>query len=720
MKTIAYLKLVAGTIVPLVLLCSCASSERMLRLSGGASRPPDSSRLASSRWSQSDRITRPLNLGGDLVNLWPFYYRNDDYVSALWPVFDYDGYGLAVRPFFNCEGDEYSVLFPLTAWNSANGDGWGGIAYWRPGAFGMFPLFHSGPQVTYIMPVWFRNRPPKKLLITPLGGMAWGKGNSAGMWGPVQWDSAEGEHSVLPLWYYGQTYSCLFPLYYYGSGSGRNLLITPLGGGSWNESERTLVFGNVYIGQESFGAFPLFHWGKEFRHIGPAWWTDKGNRGFFPIYWDVDDVHTAIPVYWNCGKNDDTGIFPLFNIPLDSSKGSPAYWAMPLFYYAPSSPKDASDRSMALVTPLGGWGRDSKGEIDFWHLLGPLLIRNTSENGSSTGIALINWYWHSPYRRWNDTFRLEEVVADPAAPEEVRSEAAALLAPDREFAEIERETAELRKTQYRDGWAVWPLLHWEKTPEQSTFKALPVDPFFALPLLQYEGIEDDWSWNSFWLFGGKRKTSHEIQSGTPSEVIRFHDLLTGWNSRAVQGLECRAHDPKYTPPPAEKELAGRLAEAAKAAKIEFNPDDAVAARKMQAELDARMFAQTTTRTDYYLPLWHSTVRNGKLTRWFALCGILGYGLCDEDETSSEFHILGALARGKTDGARRERRILEYLYFSEVDGDSSRTTLFPFLTFENKGEAEHSFSFLWRLFSLRSRNDEPSGYLFFFPFGTVQK
>lgn len=715
MKSVAYLKLVAGAVVPLVLLCSCASSERMLRLSGGASRPPDASRLASSRWSQTARITRPLNLGGDLVNLWPFYYRNDDYVSALWPAFDYDGYGLAVRPFFNREGDEYSILFPLTAWNPVSGDGWGGIAYWRPKAFGMFPLFHSGPEVTYVLPVWFRNRPYEKRLITPLGGMLWNKDNSAGMWGPVQWDSADGEHSVLPLWYYGRTYNCLFPLYYYGSEKDEHLLITPLGGGSWNESERTLVFGNVYLGRESFGAFPLFHWGTEFRHIGPAWWTDKGNRGFFPIYWDIDHLHTVVPVYWNCGKSANTGIYPLFNIPLDPSRGEPVYWVMPFYlYFSPRT--DSPDRSMKLLTPLGGWGRDEKGEIDFWHLLGPLLIRNTSGTGSSTGIALINWYWRSPYRRWNDISRLEGIVADPAAPEEVRNEAAALLAPDREFAEVERETAELRKTQWRDGWAVWPLLRWEKTPEQSTFEALPVDPFFALPLLRYEGGADDWSWNSFWLFGGKRKTSRQIRSGTSGEVIRFHNLLTGWNGRAVQGLECRARDPKYTPPPAEKELAGQLAEAAKAAKIEFNPDDAVATWKTQAELETRIFEVTATRTDYYLPFWHSTVRNGKLTRWYALCGILGYGLCDGDGARSQYHILGALARGKTDGTRSERRILEYLYFSEVDGDSGRTTLFPFLTFEHKGETEHSFSFLWRLFSLRERNGERSGYLFFFPFG----
>ena len=720
MKIVACLKIAAAAIILPVLLCSCASSERMLRLSGGASQPPDSSRLASSRWRSAERLARPLNLGGELVNLWPAYYRNDDYVSILWPFFDYDGYGLAARPFFNREGDEYSILFPLTAWNPVSGDGWGGIVYWRPDSFGVFPLFHSGPEVTYVLPVWFRNRPPEKRLMTPIGGMKWRENSSAGMWGPVQWNTVEGENRVLPLWYYGRTYHCLFPLYYYGSDADGRVLVTPLGGGSWNDADRTLVFGNVYIGKESFGAFPLFHWGKEFRHIGPAWWTEKGNFGFFPIYWEVDDIHIAIPVYWNCGKSGNTGIYPLFNIPLDPSKGSPTYLAMPLFVYSPP-PANPADRSMSLVTPLGGWGRDAKGEIDFWHLLGPLLIRNTSATGSSTGIALINWYWRSEYKEWNNRDRLEPLAADPAAPEEVRREAAALLAPGREFAEIEREAAEHRKdSEWRSGWATWPLLNWETSPKETTFEALPVDPFFLLPLAQFENRGDDWSWNLFWLFGGNRKTEREIRPEIPAEVTRFHDLLASWNKLAVQQLEQRAKDPKYTPPPADRELAGRIAKAAKTAKAEFNPDDAAAAWKTQAELEKRIFTEATTRTDYYLPFWHSTVRNGALTRWFALCGMLGYGVYDEDGTHSEFHILGVLARGKTDGARRERRILEYLCFTEEDGDAGRTTLFPFLTFEHKGETEHSFSFLWRLFSLRNQNGEHSGYLFFFPFGVAQK
>ena len=38
---------------------------------------------------------------------------------------------MAVRPFYNRSGDEYSVLFPLAAWNPVNQDGWIVPAYWN-------------------------------------------------------------------------------------------------------------------------------------------------------------------------------------------------------------------------------------------------------------------------------------------------------------------------------------------------------------------------------------------------------------------------------------------------------------------------------------------------------------------------------------------------------------------------------------------------------------
>ena len=136
-----------------LLLCGCASSERMARLSGGVVREhsaPRKERLRSVRFQKGSaaqvRQGPPERLNfseRSLVNVWPFFYRSDDYFSSLWPVFDYDPYGMAVRPFYNQEGDDRSILFPLSSWNTASKDGWALLSYWGRDHLGVVPLFHQ-------------------------------------------------------------------------------------------------------------------------------------------------------------------------------------------------------------------------------------------------------------------------------------------------------------------------------------------------------------------------------------------------------------------------------------------------------------------------------------------------------------------------------------------------------------------------------------------------
>ena len=136
-----------------LLLCGCASSERMARLSGGVVQKhsaPRQERLRSVRFQKGSaaqvRQGPPERLNfseRSLINVWPFFFRSDDYFSALWPVFDYDPYGMALRPFYNQEGDDRSILFPLSSWNTASGDGWAALFYWNPDSVGFAPLFHQ-------------------------------------------------------------------------------------------------------------------------------------------------------------------------------------------------------------------------------------------------------------------------------------------------------------------------------------------------------------------------------------------------------------------------------------------------------------------------------------------------------------------------------------------------------------------------------------------------
>ncbi len=130
--------MLASLIFAALLAGGCASSERMARLSGGVVNEysaPQSHRLRSEKFQAKTGVfssaarTRPTtaelgDLDARLVNIWPFFFSSNAYTAILWPFIDVDDYGLAVRPFYNQEGDEYSVLFPLSAWNAADGSGW--------------------------------------------------------------------------------------------------------------------------------------------------------------------------------------------------------------------------------------------------------------------------------------------------------------------------------------------------------------------------------------------------------------------------------------------------------------------------------------------------------------------------------------------------------------------------------------------------------------------
>ena len=132
-----------------ILLAGCASSERMNRMSGGVFQEysaPKSYRIrsqkfqAKSRRLESGRTDRIGQVENTPVNVWPFWFSSDYYTAALWPFVDWDDYGFAVRPFYNQEGDEHAVLFPLSAWNPVNGDGWVLFAAWNTTGFGFIPL----------------------------------------------------------------------------------------------------------------------------------------------------------------------------------------------------------------------------------------------------------------------------------------------------------------------------------------------------------------------------------------------------------------------------------------------------------------------------------------------------------------------------------------------------------------------------------------------------
>ena len=135
--------------VLVLVLCGCASSDRMARMSGGVVQEysaPSKQRLRSEKFQKHTKKqtkTRADIIGKveeTPVNVWPFFFSSEYYTSVMWPVVDWDDYGFAVRPFYNQEGDEYSVLFPLSAWNTVDRDGWVLLFSWDKKGWLFFPL----------------------------------------------------------------------------------------------------------------------------------------------------------------------------------------------------------------------------------------------------------------------------------------------------------------------------------------------------------------------------------------------------------------------------------------------------------------------------------------------------------------------------------------------------------------------------------------------------
>ncbi|NLK82507.1 MAG: hypothetical protein GX280_00300 [Lentisphaerae bacterium] len=199
-----------AAIVLMLFLCSCASSRRMLRFTPFHSDSDQPTTSEKQNYSISCQF-----------NLWPLYCHAENAVSMLWPLFDYDENGYALRPFINKEYQEYSLLFPLAAWNPTAGDGWFFNVYWNNTSSyaGCFPLFHFSPNMNSILNIYWSRR-----------------------------DTGEADdYGFFPFFHheYGIR-QWVFPLYMHQTIDGENTLLTPLFG--YSEHDEKLTMFNLLIG----------------------------------------------------------------------------------------------------------------------------------------------------------------------------------------------------------------------------------------------------------------------------------------------------------------------------------------------------------------------------------------------------------------------------------------------------------------------------------------
>jgi len=283
-----------------LLVSSCASSERMERIGWDADSysAPKSSRISGGKFDEAVATLRtPVGLKDRQVNIWPFCTVNSRYVSILWPFIDWDDFGMAVRPFYNQEGNDCSILFPLSSWNTVDGEGWALNAYWNEDCYGMFPLFHAGKDEGDF---WF-------------AGPLFGNGGRVGLVpicyfgenfrfiGPVWWTHEEAKPDDDPDKKVSPDFG-LFPIYWkIGSGSA----LFPL---------------YLHIPHDTFlspllwmGTSPIYDgWGNgQYLFLG-YWRNDWERHGFFPFYKvnKKDDAFNHVLLWWWDHNSKDCGLFP--------------------------------------------------------------------------------------------------------------------------------------------------------------------------------------------------------------------------------------------------------------------------------------------------------------------------------------------------------------------------------------------------------------------------
>ena len=357
----------AFAILAVLVASSCASSERMNRLGydSDSYSAPKASRISGGRFDDAVvNLRAPVGLKDRQVNVWPFCTVNSRYVSVLWPFIDWDDFGMAIRPFFNQEGNEYSILFPLCAWNPINGDGWALNAYWNKNHFGIFPLMHIGKEEDDF---WFAG---------PLFGIE-GRvglfpvcyfGEKLNFVGPVWWDSRKNMEAfgLFPLyWHWIGEGSSLFPLYLYDK---NDFFLSPLlwMATGYGEQEDKWIKGQyLFLGYwrnnwERHGFFPFYAIDKRDDHFNNIllWWWDHNteDRGLFPFAWFDKDGGLILPfAKWKnrsaTGMNGEEETWTEGNVLLLGYWGRHAWGLFPFFRGS------SSESDMKYVGPLW-WAYD--------------------------------------------------------------------------------------------------------------------------------------------------------------------------------------------------------------------------------------------------------------------------------------------------------------------------------------------------------------------------
>jgi len=399
----------------------------------------------------ADRLWRisPFEGGSsERVNLWPIAYHDGDATSVLWPLFDVDERGFALRPLIAKDENAYSLLFPLGAYDADAGEGWL-VPFYRLGDnAGLFPLANFG-NWSWVGPVWWHEGASGLFPVAAFGrtsyvGPVWWRDAEAGAQGGLFPLAMLGDTSYVgPVWWTQGGFG-VFPLYgrdLFGSG------ITHVGPFWWRSGE-----GEGYRG----GLFPLFAAGEDWNRLAvlPLYWhhlspgkssrswllglghsersEDHAQSWIVPLYYHRAEPERSdtvlLPFFWKRTRGDDARVYTLLGnraVSADSetlnlyplwwsNQGPDSSWKMlfPFFYF------EQSGAERTLLTPLGGRGWSTDGERAFVNVLGPIYHHSESTRRDESLTAFL-WPLYERRRKGEErTTRVAGLWGRETSPEE--------------------------------------------------------------------------------------------------------------------------------------------------------------------------------------------------------------------------------------------------------------------------------------------------------------
>ncbi len=407
----------------------------------------------------------------DVVNLWPLCYAEDDRLAILWPLFDKDAKGIAVRPFYFRQGEEQGILFPLSDWGPSGGRVLNG--YWRAdGGFGVFPLFQHGPGFRYYGPAWV-GKSRKNYGFFPLayfspdfnyaGPLWWNHSARTGGFFPLSRivRTPEGEDAVSDD-HFWRNFSYVGPAWW--SQGGRAWGFFPVGMKGMEVANVGPVWWDVADFRKRGGVFPLSYWSEAFNYAGPLWWTPEWkSSGFFPLVWLFPETGVAGPVWWKRGEaQPGRGVFPLAEFRESEGFVGPVWW-------------DRSDGTFGLF-PVFSKGREGSFAGPVWwrdreHFgLFPLFWRFTG------GSAFFPLYYREDTAE-SRVFNLGGVFWHDSYEAEKRDAEGRVTAPAKSFRSCVWPLFLWKRTGERESWSLWPLV----TKQEEADRLMPS------PLLNIDG-----------------------------------------------------------------------------------------------------------------------------------------------------------------------------------------------------------------------------------------